>query len=66
MIIFEHFLKHVGLAGGGGSQTNPPPTPTSPLPPEFPRVQSEPQSASNQGGKRGLGMSRSISDTTLR
>jgi len=50
-----------------GAHTNPPPTPTSPMLPEFPKPNHQPHVSDPVISKRpGLGMSRSISDTTLR
>jgi len=50
-----------------GAHTNPPPTPTSPMLPEFPKPNHQSHVSDPVISKRpGLGMSRSISDTTLR
>jgi len=50
-----------------GAHTNPPPTPTSPMLPDFPKSGHQSHVSDPMISKRpGLGMSRSISDTTLR
>ena len=50
-----------------GAHTNPPPTPTSPMLPDFPKLYHPSNLSETMISKKpGLGMSRSISDTTLR